>query len=97
MKQSRKMMIGALIIAISAVIAVAGYLVLPEVMIVQIGIDGKASNTLPKIPALLLPFAISTISALLYMKEATSRPKNLVLALIGLAIAVFAFIMNFGR
>lgn len=97
MKQSRELTMGALIIAISAIIAVAGYLVLPEVMLVQIGIDGKASNTLPKIPTLLLPFAISTISAILYIKEAASRPKYLFLAILGIALAVFAFIMNYGK
>ena len=98
MTRSKEKMIGMIIIGISTVLAVLGYILLPEVMIVQIGFDGEASNTLPKIPALLIPFAISTISSIFYMKsESTNRTKNLLFAILGIIIAGFSFFMNFGK
>lgn len=98
MKQTREQMIGLIIIVLSAAMAVLGYVLLPEVMIAQIGFDGQASNTLPKIPALLIPFAISTISSIRYMKgDPSGGAKNLVFAFLGLGIAVFSFIINYGK
>lgn len=98
MEHSKEKWIGILIIAISAVIALLGFFLLPDVMTVQIGLDGKASNTLPKIPALLIPFAISTISSILYISDATGkRSKNLLIAILGVVIGIFAFIVNYGK
>lgn len=98
MKRSREQAVGLVIIAISAALAVLGYLMLPEVMAVQIGLNGQVSNSLPKIPALLIPFAISTIAAIRYMTGgASGRAKNLLLAVVGLGIAVLGFVINYGR
>ncbi len=95
MTGSKEKMIGIAIIAVSAILAVLGYILLPDVMVVQIGLDGSASNTLSKIPALLIPFAISTISSIMYMNsEASARTKNLIFAVLGVIIALFSFFIN---
>ncbi|MFB0958315.1 MAG: hypothetical protein QMB61_04770 [Clostridiaceae bacterium] len=98
MKRSKKELTGMIMIAIALIIAGVSYLMLPDVMIVQIGLDGKGSNTLPKLPGLLIPLAISTVSSIQYMKSKTSEGvKNLMFAVLGLGIGVFAFVINFGR
>ncbi|NCC68416.1 MAG: DUF1648 domain-containing protein, partial [Clostridia bacterium] len=42
-------------IVVSAALAVASYILLPDVVTVQLGVDGSASNTMPKLFAVLIP------------------------------------------
>ena len=95
MKLRREKLIGTAIIAAAVILAAAGYLILPDTLVVQISADGQPSNTLPKLPALLIPFAISTGFSLMYMNgEADRRVRNLIVAVLGLGIAVVMFVFN---
>jgi len=94
-KLSKEKKIGMVFIGISITLAVLGYYILPETVVVQIGLDGKAGNSLPKLVAILLPFGVTLISTGLYMFSKTSnRIKNLIFAVIGILVAVFGFIVN---
>lgn len=98
MKSSKEKLIGIILIVISITLAVLGYMMLPDTVVVQIGLDGKPGNTLPKLLAVLLPLGISLISTGLYMFSKTSnRTKNLIFAVIGILMAVFGFIVNFRK
>lgn len=94
-KLSKEKKIGMVFIVISIILAVLGYIMLPETVVVQIGLDGKAGNTLPKLAAILLPLGVTLISTGLYMfSETSNRTKNLVFAGIGVLMAVFGIIVN---
>ena len=95
MKLSKEKKIGMVFIVISIILSVLGYIMLPETVVVQIGLDGKTGNTLPKLAAILLPLGVTLISTGLYMFSGTSnRTKNLVFAGIGILMAVFGIIVN---
>ena len=95
MKLSKEKKIGMVFIVISIILAVLGYIMLPETVVVQIGLDGKAGNTLPKLAAILLPLGVTLISTGLYMfSETSNQTKNLVFARIGILMAVFGIIVN---
>lgn len=87
--------IGILIIAAAAALAVAGFILLPATLAVQVNLSGEATNTMPKALGLLLPFALSAIFGVLYMKGAgQTKTRNLVVAIVGLAVMVVTFIFN---
>lgn len=95
MNMKKEKMIGLVIIAVSVILAVMGFMVLPETLIVQIGLDGQASNTLHKIPALLIPFALSTVFSILYMRgNGEKKSHNLIVAVIGVIVAIIMFVVN---
>ena len=62
---------------------------------VQVNLSGEATNTMPKALGLLIPFALSAVFSVLYMKGgAETRIRNLVVAIVGLAVMVVTFIFN---
>lgn len=95
MKGSKEQKIGIGIILVSIVMAAAEYFVLPDTLVVQVGMDGTPSNTLPKLAALLIPLAVSVIFSVLYMNgKERDRTKNLLVALLGIVIYAVMFVMN---
>lgn len=84
-----------MIIVLSVALAVIGYIILPDMLIVQLRVDGSAGNTLAKPLGLLIPLAMSVVFSFLYMKSDTKeRYKHLVISLIGIAIYGLIFLMN---
>ena len=93
MKKDKVLGIG--IIALSLVLTVVGWLILPDTLIIQIGADGRASNTLPKLPALLIPLALSCVCSGLYMGNVTNRrSRDLLLAVAGIGLSIVTIIIN---
>lgn len=91
----KETIIGILIIASAAVLGIAGFLLLPATLTVQVNLSGEATNTMPKALGLLIPFALSAVFSVLYMKGgAETRIRNLVVAIVGLAVMVVTFIFN---
>lgn len=87
--------IGIIIIAVSVALAVIGYIILPDMLVVQLHADGSAGNTFAKPFGLLIPFAMSVIFSLFYMKsDGHERYKHLVISIVGIAMYVFIFIVN---
>ena len=75
--------------------AVAGWFVLPEELVMQIGVDGQPSNIMPKLFGLLIPPAVGLVGAGFAASE--EKEKHLA-GFIGLAVAAvvigFVFFMN---
>lgn len=90
--KNNKIFIAAAIILSAAVLAVVGMIYLPDTIVVQINSAGEASNTLPKLPALLLPSALAVIFAVMYLKNA--KGKDLATALVGIGILAITLIFN---
>lgn len=78
--------LGAAIITIA--VGIIGWFVLPDVVAVQIGFDGNASNTLPKLAAILVPVALSVAAFIMNLKS-DEKSKGTVFLIIGLVVIVF--------
>lgn len=95
MNNSKDKIIAYIIISVSVILFIVGYLLLPNEIVVQIGFDGKPSNTLPKIIGLFIPFLISSLFAFISLKgNRETKAKNLIISIIGIVIFIFMFIMN---
>ena len=91
----RDKLLGIEIIALSLVLAAVGWLILPDTLIIQIGVNGQASNTLPKLPALLIPLALSCVFSGLYMGNATGRrSRDLLVAVAGIGMSIVMIVVN---
>lgn len=75
--------------------SIAGWFVLPDELVMQIGVDGQPSNIMPKLFVLLIPPAVGLVGAGIASSE--GREKHLA-GFISLAVAAvitgFMFVMN---
>lgn len=80
------------LLVISAGLAVAGYIFLPDIVAMQINFRGEVSNSMPKLFAVLLPFILSSLTAYLYYKS--EKGGYIAASVIGIAVSIFSFIFN---
>lgn len=93
MNKRKLIAIGISVIAI--VMAIVGYIILPDTIGIQIGMDGSVSNTAPKLAGIALPFLLCIGGSLAYLFEGeTKRKKNLLIAVVGLVVFALTFIVN---
>lgn len=93
MKMNKKILLG-IIIVISLGLGIYGYMVLPDMVTVQIDISGNPSNTYPKIFAVVLPTLLSIGGGLGYYFSKEKEKKYLILSVIGFLISVITLIFN---
>jgi hypothetical protein len=91
MKKS-KLLLAIGIILLSLVLAVIGWIVLPDTLVLQVTMSGAAGTTLPKPAGLAIPLLVSSVFAVLYYLR--EDKKNLLISVIGLAIYIPTFLMN---
>lgn len=88
----RKKIITILLITIAVVLSIISYLVLPETLIMQIGFDGTAGNSLPKLIGIALETFMTIGGAIAYYKS--DENGFLFLSIIGLASYFIVFWFN---
>ncbi len=93
MKKVNKNIIIISIVLSSVILAVIGYVVLPDTLVMQFTPSGEAGTTMPKILGLVVPLFITVTFSILFYKNKDSK-KHLIIALIGLLIYAFIFIFN---
>jgi uncharacterized membrane protein len=84
-------------IVISAALAVASFILLPDVVTVQLGVDGESSNTMPKLFAILIPAALGVggaLSVLFSKNENKNGQKALIVSAVGIVVFVFMLVVN---
>ncbi|MGE4485180.1 MAG: hypothetical protein AB7C97_08725 [Oscillospiraceae bacterium] len=81
------------LIAVSVILAVISFLILPDMVTVQVTFSGGAGNTMPKLFAVALPFVISIIFAVIYCRKDDNK-RYLFLSLLGIAIYVITWAIN---
>ena len=91
----KKKWISILLVAAAIGLGVISWLLLPDVVAVQVGIDGKISNTLPKVLAVAIPFGVSVVGSVMNLtgKEETNK-KGYILSVAGIAIMVLSLLVN---
>ena len=85
--------ISIILIAIGIILAAVGYVILPEVVAVQVGFDGSVANTMPKLLAIGLPLLITIVGSVINIKEDDNR-KGLILAVAGIVVMVITLLFN---
>ncbi len=89
---NKNKLIAIAIIAISIILTIIGYIVLPETLIIQITASGQAGNTASKALGLLVPLGLSCVFAVLYYIRESY--KDLFISVIGLLTYIFVFVFN---
>ncbi len=92
MNPKTRLLLVLLIGFLALVLFVAGMILLPDTLIMQIQADGSAGTTLPKLLGLLLPLALTGVFAVFYYKNGAT--KHLLVAILGLALFVLTFFFN---
>lgn len=78
------------------ILGVISWFVLPETVAVQIGLDGKVSNTMPKLFAIAIPAVMSVVGGIIGIRSNDSnRNKGTALLCIGIVIMLVTFFFNF--
>jgi uncharacterized membrane protein len=84
-----------IMILISVGAYIAGLMLLPDVLVVQITSSGTAGNTMPKALGLLLQALLTLGGAIaFYFNGEGGRKKSLILSLIGAAVFILVFAFN---
>ena len=84
----------ALIVA-AVVLSVISWILLPDVVAVQIGMDGQASNTMPKAFAVVIPLGISVAGSVMNLKsDGENTKKGFLLSLTGIVVMVLCLLFN---
>lgn len=92
MEMKKKMIVGVIVI-ISVVLGIYSYIVLPEVVTVQMDFSGNPSNTYPKILAVGLPMLFSIGGGLGY--SFFQEKKNyLIISMIGILLLIVTLLFN---
>lgn len=89
-----KIIAGTLGIA-AAALAVYSYMILPDTVAVQIGVDGQVSNTMPKLFAVALPLVITLggCGVTVFGKKET-KGKGIVLSVVGIGVMIVTILFN---
>lgn len=82
-------------IVITAVLCVISWFLLPREVIVQYGMDGSPSNTMPKVFAILLPAVLSAIGIKMFSgSESDRRKKGIFITIIGYVAFILSIVFN---
>lgn len=85
-------------VAIAAVLGVVSWFVLSATVAVQIGLDGRVSNTMPKPLAIAIPMLISLIGGVIGItSEKPNRAKGAAMVGIGIVMLMIMFFFNLNR
>ena len=80
------------LISAAVLLFIISFLLLPDVVAMQIQSNGQLGNYMPKYIALVIPLIIELIGTLAYYKE--NNNKYLVIAVVGIIMAVINLVMN---
>lgn len=88
-------LINYILIIVAVGLGICSWFLLPEVVAVQIGFNGQVSNTLPKLPAILIPLIISVAGSIMNLSGKEKKNiKSFVLSFIGIAVMLLSLIFN---
>lgn len=77
-------------LALSAV----AFFMLPDVVVVQVKVDGTPSNTMPRAAAVLIPFAMSLGGAIWFAADSREKFKSIFLYVIGCVVTIITLFFN---
>ena len=91
MKTSRKILLAVLLLVVIGM-AVAQWLLLPDVVLTQINLQGGAGSAMPKLFAVALPLILGLAGV--WMLRAKTDSKAAILTALGVLVPLFTLYMN---
>lgn len=89
----KKNFINILLVIAAIGLGVISWLLLPDVVAVQVGFDGQITNTLPKIPAVAIPLGVSLVGSVMNLTGQKEK-KGYILSVAGIAVMVLSLLFN---
>ena len=89
----KKNFINILLVIAAIGLGVISWLLLPDVVAVQVGFDGQITNTLPKIPAVAIPLGVSLVGSVMNLTGQKGK-KGYILSVAGIAVMVLSLLFN---
>lgn len=80
------------LIIVAVALAIVGFIYLPDVVAVQIGLTGDVSNTMAKPLAVIIPANIAIAGAIINIKDNNS--KGTTLCVVGIIVQIVTLIFN---
>lgn len=75
--------------------AAAGWFLLPDELVMQVGLDGQPSRMMPKLAGLLVPVAVGAVGAgIACGREQEKRAGGLIVLEVAAVITGVVFVMN---
>lgn len=91
----KKNWISIIIMIIAIGLGICAWFLLPEVVAVQVGMDGQVTNTMPKLLAILIPLVISAAGVVMNLtNKKENSMKGFVLSLVGIAVMLLTLFFN---
>ena len=91
----RRKIVSMILIVIAIGLGVCSWFLLPEVVTVQVGLDGQPTNTMPKLLAIIVPVGVSVVGSVMHLTiREKKNTKGFVLALVGIAILILSLLFN---
>ena len=89
---SKGMLLSILLTVASLIICIISFIVLPDTVITQVKLDGTPSSTMPKMIAILVPFAITLIGPISYCIK--KEKKYFLVSAIGIIVEIVMLVVN---
>ncbi|MDD6468264.1 MAG: DUF1648 domain-containing protein [Erysipelotrichaceae bacterium] len=90
----KKNLISMLFIVVAIGLGVVSWFFLPDVVAVQVGIDGKITNTMPKVLAIAIPLGVSIVGSAMNLTGKETNKKGYILSVVGIAILIVSLFFN---
>ncbi|MGN1413753.1 MAG: DUF1648 domain-containing protein [Anaerovoracaceae bacterium] len=91
----KKNLVSILLIMIAIGLGICSWSLLPEVVTVQVGMNGQATNTMPKLLAIIVPVGISAIGSIMNLTNKKEiNMKGFVLAIVGIGAMILTLFFN---
>lgn len=91
----KKTVVTVILIAAAAAVAVLSWFLLPDEVVVQIGLKGQATRTMPKLLALALPLGIAVFGAVLNAAgRRAGKTSGILVSVIGIAAMLATLLFN---
>lgn len=89
----KKKLINILLVIAAIGMGVISWLLLPDVVAVQVGFDGQITNTMPKVPAVAIPLGVSLVGSVMNLAGPKDK-KGYILSVAGIAVMVLSLLFN---
>ena len=89
----KKNSISILLVIAAIGLGVISWLLLPDVVAVQVGFDGQITNTMPKVPAVAIPLGVSLVGSVMNLTGQKEK-KGYILSVAGIAVMVLSLLFN---
>jgi predicted ABC-type sugar transport system permease subunit len=92
--KKKKLFVIAVILVVEIAAVIAGWIILPQTLVMQVTFSGQAGTQMPKAAGLAIPIALSLFFLFRYYKNDPGT-KDLLLSLLGPIMYVSIFAFNF--